>query len=225
MFSEDFFDIPLFQPDQNSSDLQLDEKNRKTINKIRSQEYRKRRKQYIQNLEQKNKLLQEENTLLKQEIQSLKANARDSSGHSSSKSDWKSKVDLSENFAFYQLPTMVKKNKESVRFSQLAMAAFDACNWNPNRIQVIKNSFNDIINYIIAKDAKCLVSAFKNMKPSEYLKKVNNKRSYKARYKELMDQSPREILLNQKLSDPLTTYLNNYGSDFFKNLKDCGRLV
>ncbi|CAI2375515.1 unnamed protein product [Moneuplotes crassus] len=203
----------------------LDETKRKTVNKLRSQEYRKRRKQYIQSLEHKNKLLSEENVLLKQEIHILRSKISHTSEFSSAEADSKTKVDISENFAFYQLSTMVKKDPNSVRFSQLAMAASDTSNWNPNRIQVIKDAFNDVINYIISKDSKCYVSAFKSMKPSEYLKKVNSKRSFKARYKELVDMSPREVLLNQKLSEPITTYFTKYGTEFFKNLKDCGKLV
>jgi len=54
---------------------------------------------------------------------------------------------------------------------------------------------------MMATENKCLAAAFKNMRYSEYIRRVNNKNTIRGRLNDLEELTPDKILLGLKFSD------------------------
>ncbi|CAI2376326.1 unnamed protein product [Moneuplotes crassus] len=197
----------------------VEEKKERKPGKIRSQEYRSRKKRYLSKLEELNKELTEENLLLKSENAQLRKQISILQPSSSFSADEKSKVDNNENFAYFKIPKMINNNPDSVRLSQIEMAGNDVSEWSPDRVGIIKKAFNDILNYMLAKENKCFIAASKNMKMSDYIKRIKRKRAIKRKFKQLEDPNPEQMVLNMDLSNSMIEYIETYGSGFLQTSK------
>ncbi|CAI2373549.1 unnamed protein product [Moneuplotes crassus] len=187
--------------------------------KVRSQEYRDRKKQYVTKLEEINKKLIEENLYLKKENQELMAKLEGKGQTGPTKIDEKANMNRHEHFAYFKIPKMINDNPDSVRLTQISMAGKDISEWSPDRIQIIKKAFSDILNYMLAKDNKCFVAAFKNMKASQYIKKMKSKRTLKRKYKQLRkleESHPEQIMLNMEYSESMMNYIEKSGPEYLR---------
>lgn len=221
------FSAPLSEQSNEDHNVSVQSKCLKSVksSKMRSKEYRERKKEYVTILEEKNKELAKENTMLKAEIAHLKKISLDFNSEAKESNDPKLKMRIHENYTYHQMGRMLKEDPEQIRFSQLIMANEDVCEWNEDRIQIIKNSFNDIFEFLISKDNKCCVAANKSIKFCEYLKRMSKKRAYKSKLKEANELHPREVLLDANLSESFLENLKKYGSDRIHDLKMLGKVV
>ncbi|CAI2376059.1 unnamed protein product [Moneuplotes crassus] len=194
-------------------------------NNLRAKEYRDRKKQYLTKLEETNKKLVQENMALKKEIWELKKEISSMKPTKLYQNESKAKIDHHENFAFVKLPKMFKENPDSVRFSQIEMALSDLSEWGPDRVNVVKKAFDDILTYMVSKDNKCFHAVYKKMNMSEYLNKLGRKRVIKNKYKELEEPGPEEIALDLNLSDDLMNYLKKNGHGFMQTTRTYKKLV
>eukprot|EP00343_Euplotes_focardii_P007131 CAMPEP_0205825366 /NCGR_PEP_ID=MMETSP0206-20130828/24946_1 /ASSEMBLY_ACC=CAM_ASM_000279 /TAXON_ID=36767 /ORGANISM="Euplotes focardii, Strain TN1" /LENGTH=196 /DNA_ID=CAMNT_0053124361 /DNA_START=300 /DNA_END=890 /DNA_ORIENTATION=+ len=120
---------------------------------------------------------------------------------------------------------MIKEDPNQVRFTQIDMAETKLSEWSPHRINVIKEAFKDIIDYCLTKENKGYIAAFKKMKYSEFLRRINKKNTLKSRLNELEEINPENVILNLKFSDGVIDYLNTSGGKNLKVLKNYGKII
>ena len=110
--------------------------------KIRSKEWRERKKKYISTLETKINQLTKEIETLKEENTDLKSKISNISGSPISKPQGKFENSLEEyeDFVYDKLPKMVKRNLNEVRFSTIECAVDHITDF---RYEIIEHNYSD----------------------------------------------------------------------------------
>lgn len=146
-------------------------------NKERAKLHRVRKKKYIEEMQEKVKDLETEVLSLKEENIRLNAiiSEFEQGKTSDSKVEEKPQMHHHESFAFFDLPKMLKKEPENVRFTMIDQAFDFIDDFNEERVNHIKNAFDIIINDTISNASKAMYACFKDLDIKEWGKKLLGK--------------------------------------------------
>jgi len=120
--------------------------------KLRAKEHRERKKEYIINLEKRVTELEKLNLELTLENNKLKELVE--TCEKPNQLNEISQLKKIEDFTFEEIPKMMEKDPEKVRFTMIEEEIDKISNFADERVNLIKNSFRTILDSIDSPDSK-----------------------------------------------------------------------
>ena len=126
-------------------------------NRLRAKEHRQRKKQYIEDLESRVKELETLNLALTLENKNLKEMVKSLNDVKIiPEEDKRSLLKKKETFTFNEMPDIFKNDPDKVRFTMIEESMEQISGFSDERLDIIKDSFRDILDNIGSPDTKAL---------------------------------------------------------------------
>ncbi|CAI2374273.1 unnamed protein product [Moneuplotes crassus] len=179
--------------------------------KQRSQEYRKRKKEFVESLRTEVKSLHLEIEQLKIENKRLQEKLKLAEENGKSQDPVVPPLKRNEQYCEDHLWVDIKKDPSSIRYSMIDKVAQDMRDASEDRINFIKEQFNNILSNMLSLPTRCNVSIFKSMSVKEYDMYCSNKKR-KKKYFSKKIESAKDIFTQYTFSEPLSKYMIYYSS-------------
>jgi hypothetical protein len=198
--------------------------------KERSKIYRERKKKYYVKLEKKIEELQAENTKLKNANAQLQ---KELASHNEfvKVQNWKKIIDQEEVFLHEGLPKLIENNPESFRFTLLDSARDKYCTFGTFRINLLKESFQTIIDYWVSSPYKAFIAISNHLTLNKLVKIGQQKHKstsnkYKFRKVTLEEEKfhSHNYSSKHKKKDEITSIISelNFSENILSNWKEVG---
>lgn len=140
-----------------------------------------------------------------------------------------SKLRMEENFAYIDLPNMIEKNPEQIKFTMIDDARERIGNYGSMRVDLIKNAFKTIIDNIVCGETKAIIAILNHMPVRKWVAiSKENKRTKKDKYKLKEDSDKSNIyncVENLYFSDTIVERWENWGRDYKIEIDKLKRIV
>ncbi|CAI2374315.1 unnamed protein product [Moneuplotes crassus] len=204
---------------KNFLNLKTSPKNKRVKDtKQRSQEYRKRKKEFVESLRTEVKSLHLEIEQLKIENKRLREKLKLAEENGKSEESIIHPIKRSEQYCEDRFWIDLKNDPSSKNYSMIDKVSQDIRDASEDRINFIKEQFNNILSNMLSLPTRCYASIFKSMSVKEYDMYCSSKKR-KKKYFSKKIESAKDIFTQYTFSESLSKYMIHYSSSAVKMYK------
>lgn len=139
------------------------------------------------------------------------------------------KLHMEENFAYIDLPNMILKDPEQIKFTMMENTLDKMGNHGSLRVKTIKNAFKVIIDNIVCRETKAAMAILNNISVRRWVSICRaNKRTKKAKYK--LQEDPEKLDIESfvgslKFSNTILDKWEKCGRDYKEDIEKFKRLI